>query len=163
MDVDWTQPGLVQLTATVSPAIVQPAASQRSASSQPSTYTRPASVQPTSRPHQKCWTFNGPYCNLGDSVCKYPIPEWKNSTFVLNYRNNISSSLSNLKHIDHGYLNRQGAQNLVNKNSEDLIKIIHNAVLKSKTKSFSNKRRRKHWWDTSCTIARDKLKFWFSI
>ena len=101
--------------------------------------------------------------NLGDSVCKYPIPEWKNSTFVLNYRNNISSSLSNLKHIDLGHLNRQGAQNLVNKYSEDLIKIIHNAVLKSKTKSFSNKRRRKHWWDTSCTIARDKLKFWFSI
>ena len=59
--------------------------------------------------------------------------------FVLNYRNNISSSLSNLKHIDHGHLNRQGAQNLVNKYSEDLIKIIHNAVLKSKTKSLCNR------------------------
>ena len=87
----------------------------------------------------------------------------KTLRFVLNYRNNISSSLLNLKHIDHGHLNRQGAQNLVNKYSEDLIKIIHNAVFESKTKSFSNKRRRKHWWDTSCTIARDKLKFWFSI
>ena len=42
------------------------------------------------------------------------------------------------------------------------VEITHNAVLNSKTKT-SNKRRRKHWWDTSCTIARDKLKFWFFI
>ena len=62
VDLDWTQPGRVQPTATACPASVQPAASQRSTSVQPMTYTRPASVQPTSRQRQKCWTFNGPYC-----------------------------------------------------------------------------------------------------
>ena len=62
MDVYWMWLGCVQLTATGSPAGVQPAASQCSAHVQPSIYTRPASFQPTSRPRQKCWTFNGPYC-----------------------------------------------------------------------------------------------------
>ena len=99
----------------------------------------------------------------------FPKPDWTSELFIEKYANNVRNLLYEMDaKIDEDICNnmcKKDKQVVVDQYCERLTSLLHEAVSLSTCNRDKphGKRRKRHWWNMDCTIARDKLKLWFFI
>ena len=105
--------------------------------------------------------------NESDAQVQNDYVNWNNVTFKNAYVSNISLlSKGIVPPEDVTECTSQGCvQEYVNKYSETIVKVMHDAAKKAweSCKPKQGKRRAKHWWNPDCTNAHNRNSFWYSI
>ena len=93
----------------------------------------------------------------------YPKPDWNNVNFKKAYSNHVKTLLDQMYISTDEITCKHDAENYVNEYCNNLRDALHDAVAKSNNDSTCNKKRKQHWWNQSCKVARNRLHFWFSL
>ena len=93
----------------------------------------------------------------------FPKCNWDSPKFCENFANNRNDCLDNMPSLH--CKNITSAQETVDTFCNDLIGAIHDSVNKSQYETNSSKKHRKkvHWWNNDCSIARNRQRFWYNI
>ena len=112
-------------------------------------YNMPVAPQPMNNKHES------------DLIQNFPKMNWENESVRNTYQQKLSQALSQRQLRCNGVVNRTDAQYSVNKNCKELISLIHNVCAQISTANRQRKKgRRLPWWSNSCSIARDRMRFW---
>ncbi len=84
-----------------------------------------------------------------------------------NYEENIRVRLHNVMNVNFNDItDKHIADNVINTKCEELNNVIHNAVenaMFDRQSNYQRKHRKVPWWNTKCTVARDRMRFWRNI
>ena len=88
--------------------------------------------------------------------------------FKIKYCDNLKHLLKSINEDNvciSTFANKTEAQAYINAYCDKLISIIHKAVYMSKGTFNGNScnKRRNYWWNSDCTLSRNRLKFWFTL
>ncbi len=93
--------------------------------------------------------------------------KWDDRNVRDNYEENIRVGLHNVMNVNFNDITDKNiADNVINAKCEELNNIIHNAVEKAmfdRPSNYQGRHRKVPRWNTECTVARDRIRFWRNI
>ena len=95
----------------------------------------------------------------------FPLTKWDRIEFQQRYAEALSNSIKRIDMININSVTSDEAPEIVNKLYNSLCDTIHDCVRRITTQTQKGKlpRKKKHWWDNECTIARDRNRLFFRI
>ena len=98
---------------------------------------------------------------------KHSYVDWSNPEVQQTYLQCVKNGLQKLIPIDHRYVKHDHAQVLVDARSKEIAQVMHDAAdfagnMNNKQNSHPRGRKR-HWWTSNCTLARNRSRLFHHI